>query len=198
MVRLVQSPNTYIESKLPEKQKRIRALQFLRDEYMQSIIDVITGGKPLVEPRPVPIGKDVYGKAGLVRKVTTDYSSATFTIGGVVTADTDTHCLVQNGIEMARLPTWVTRVTIGGLTPGTSQNWELHSVPISGIWNDMKDWHSLETTITIALPDNKAINNVKLWASTPTSTTFVADVLVPFAFLRTYLTDPDTKCNFPA
>ncbi|GAT25369.1 fibronectin type III domain protein [Aspergillus luchuensis] len=50
---------------------------------------------------------------------------------------------------------------------------------------------------TLELPENQPVTNVKS-SSTATKTTVQADILIPFAFQRVFLTDPDTACEMPA
>ncbi|KAK9559984.1 hypothetical protein V6Z77_005618 [Aspergillus fumigatus] len=86
------------------------------------------------------------------------------------------------------------RVTIGNISPGSSMSFTVRAIGKNG--KETIDSHSVSAT-TQSLPNNQAVTNVKVGKSA-TSTTIQADFLIPYAFMRVYLTNPDTHCQMPA
>ncbi|KAH1974997.1 hypothetical protein KXV92_009372 [Aspergillus fumigatus] len=145
----------------------------LPDEaYMKAITDTIKGGGPdVADPTPYPAD-----------------GQATFPLGPL--------SVTASGLflQVARLPGTMARVTIGNISPGSSMSFSVRAIGKNG--KETIDSHSVSAT-TQSLPNNQAVTNVKVGKSA-TSTTIQADFLIPYAFMRVYLTNPDTHCQMPA
>ncbi|KAH1666586.1 hypothetical protein KXX65_000361 [Aspergillus fumigatus] len=145
----------------------------LPDEaYMKAITDTIKGGGPdVADPTPYPAD-----------------GQATFPLGPL--------SVTASGLflQVARLPGTMARVTIGNISPGSSMSFTVRAIGKNG--KETIDSHSVSAT-TQSLPNNQAVTNVKVGKSA-TSTTIQADFLIPYAFMRVYLTNPDTHCQMPA
>ncbi|KAH2312531.1 hypothetical protein KXV47_003722 [Aspergillus fumigatus] len=145
----------------------------LPDEaYMKAITDTIKGGGPdVADPTPYPAD-----------------GQATFPLGPL--------SVTASGLflQVARLPGTMARVTIGNISPGSSMSFSVRAIGKNG--KETIDSHSVSAT-TQSLPNNQAVTNVKVGKSA-TSTTIQADFLIPHAFMRVYLTNPDTHCQMPA
>ncbi|PLB48819.1 fibronectin type III domain protein [Aspergillus steynii IBT 23096] len=163
------------------------------DDYMQTIMKAVDGGGPAVAD---PSSYSNTGSAASVPsglKVTaSDYSSVSLSWSG--SGFPYAYAVYQDGKEVVRLLGSMTEVTIGNIKPGSSMSFTVRARSATG--KETADSNSVKAT-TDELPNNQAITNAKV-SSTATSTTIQADVLVPFAFLRVFLTDPDTNCQMPA
>jgi hypothetical protein len=95
------------------------------------------------------------------------------------------------GTVVASVPSTMTSITIGGLTPGTTNSFHVSAVGGSGNVGASSPTVSVTTK---ALPAGHAIAN---YNSSPgkSSTTYKADIVVPYAFIRLYLWD-SIECDF--
>ncbi|OJI89883.1 hypothetical protein ASPTUDRAFT_79749 [Aspergillus tubingensis CBS 134.48] len=130
---------------------------------------------------------------GSLAVTASDYSSVSLSWGASSPAPY-AYSIYQNGKEVARLPGSITKVTIGNIDHGTSITFTVKAIGSGG--SASGNSNSVEAT-TLELPDNQPVTNVKS-SSTATKTTVQADILIPFAFQRVFLTDPDTACEMPA
>jgi hypothetical protein len=87
----------------------------------------------------------------------------------------------------------MTSITIGGLEPGTSNSFYVKAIGAGGAQGSQSP--TVEVT-TKALPGGSTVANLGMSAGS-TSSSFLADVLVPYAFIRLYLWDTVT-CDFDA
>ncbi|KAH2915867.1 hypothetical protein KXW25_008333 [Aspergillus fumigatus] len=158
----------------------------LPDEaYMKAITDTIKGGGPdVADPTPYPAD----GQA------TFPLGPLSVTASGLFLHPPHAYAVYRDGKEVARLPGTMARVTIGNISPGSSMSFSVRAIGKNG--KETIDSHSVSAT-TQSLPNNQAVTNVKVGKSA-TSTTIQADFLIPYAFMRVYLTNPDTHCQMPA
>jgi hypothetical protein len=162
------------------------------DDYMQTVSGAIAGGDPLIEdsraypndgsPSPQPSGLSV---------ASFDYSSVTlsWSSSGVPLA----FMVFLAGKETVRLPGTMTQVTTGNLEPGLS-GLSFYVKSIGGDGTESAASNTV-TSATLSVPDT--VVNVK-YTATGTTTIYQADILVPYAFLRVFITDLDTICIRPA
>lgn len=100
--------------------------------------------------------------------------------------------VLQNGVEVLRLPGWATTVTVGGLAPEASYTFSVYSIDASG---DPTDSSTPIPVTTAALPDGQTIANTSIVES-PEQISYTADFLVPFAFRRVFIAtgNPASPC----
>ncbi|KAF4166807.1 hypothetical protein CNMCM6936_005969 [Aspergillus lentulus] len=168
----------------------------LPDEaYMKAITDTIKGGGPdVADPTPYPAGGQAAFPPGPLSVTASDYSSVSLKWDISNREPPHAYAVYRDGNEVARLPGTMSRVTIGNISPGSSMSFTVRAIGTDG--KETIDSNSVSAT-TQSLPNNQAVTNVKVGKSA-TSTTIQADFLVPYAFMRVYLTDPDTRCQMPA
>lgn len=166
------------------------------DTYMQTLINFVSGGKPLLaDPLSWPNDGRPQQPSGLA-VVTADYSSATLNWTKPV-APPLAFVILWDGSESTRLPGTITNVTIGNIPPGLPRL-TLTVCAIGGNGSQSAP-SNMVTTQTMPLKDNHAVVD---FTCAPTAdnknTTCSANVLVPYAFVRIYITNPDTDCVMPA
>jgi hypothetical protein len=168
----------------------------LPDEaYMKAITDTIEGGGPdVADPTPYPVDGYATLPPGPLSVTASDYSSVSLQWDISNREPPHAYAVYRDGSEVARLPGTMARVTIGNISPGSSMSFTVRAIGTNG--KETIDSNSVSAT-TQSLPNNQAVTNVKVGKSA-TSTTIQADFLVPYAFMRVYLTDPGTHCQMPA
>lgn len=165
------------------------------ENYMETIMDAIKGGGPdVADPTPWPKDGTSTFKLGPVTVTDSDYSSVNLKWDISNRIPPYAYAVFHDGKEVARLPGTMSRVTIGNIEPGSSMSFTVRAIGTNGVMT--ADSLSAAAT-TDSLPNNQAITNVKATPS-GSSTKISADFLVPYAFMRVYLTDPDTDCQMPA
>jgi hypothetical protein len=165
--------------------------------YMQTLLNTVEGGQPPVaEPSPFPNdGRKVSSPAALAI-TSSDYSSVSLDWPGYPRSDAPLAFVVYlHGKEVTRLPGTMSRVTIGGLTPGTSG----HSFTVRAIAGDGSESGPSPQAVgdTMSLPEDKTVHKISVTPSGAT-TIYEADVLVPYGFVRLLITDPDRDCTNPS
>ncbi|KAF7164134.1 hypothetical protein CNMCM5623_008824 [Aspergillus felis] len=168
----------------------------LPDEaYMKAITDAIKGGGPdVANATPYPADGHAAFSPGPLSVTASDYSSVSLKWDTSNRVSPHAYAVYRDGNEVAHLPGTMSRVTIGNINPGSSMSFSVRAIGTDG--NETGDSNAVTAT-TQSLPNNQAVTNVKVGKSA-TSTTIQADFLVPYAFMRVYLTDPDTRCQMPA
>jgi hypothetical protein len=164
------------------------------DSYMETLINIIDGGQPIVAgPTPFSTNGQPASQPASILVTGSDYSSVSLSWGA--SGSPYAFVVLLSGREVVRLPGTMSRVTIGNINPGSSGlSFTLRA--IGGDGSETGDSASASTN-TLSLPNNQAIANISASPST-TSTIVNADILVPYAFLRIFITDPDTHCSLPA
>ncbi len=106
--------------------------------------------------------------------------------------DVSAYVVLQNGIEVLRLPGWVTSVVVGGLAPGSMYSFSLYSIDASGDPTNVSEPLSVTTT---PLPEGLAITQTVI-TETPEQFSYSASFLVPFAFRRVFIAtgNPANPC----
>ncbi|KAI9372873.1 fibronectin type III domain protein [Aspergillus egyptiacus] len=168
----------------------------LPDEaYMQAIMDAIEGGGPPVSgPSPfLTEGADTF-PLSILQVTASDYSSVSLKWDTSNRVAPYAYAVFRDGKEVVRVPGTMSRVTIGNISPGSSMTFTVRAISEKG---DMTTDSPPVSATTKSLPGNQAVTNVK---ATPaaSSTKISADFLVPYAFMRVYLTDADTNCQMPS
>ncbi|KAL4805129.1 Spherulation-specific family 4-domain-containing protein [Aspergillus unguis] len=159
------------------------------ESYIQTMLDAIEGGSLLNEdPSPWP----AKGSAGAVSGLSvldSDYSSVKLSWNA---ASNSLGYHVYSGDNIiASVPSSMTTITIGGLKSGASHVLHVAAVGGSGTVGPASN----TVTVTMkSLPGGNSIINYKASPGTDQST-FTADILVPYAFIRLYLWD-SVGCEF--
>ncbi|PYI01923.1 fibronectin type III domain protein [Aspergillus sclerotiicarbonarius CBS 121057] len=164
------------------------------DTYMQTIMNAVDGGGPAIaDPSAYPDNGQAASQPGSLSVTSSDYSSVSLSWDPSSDAPY-AYAVYRDGKEVVRLTGTMSQVTVGNIDPGSSMSFTVRARGTDG--TETSDSNSVSAT-TLTLPDNQAITNIKS-ISTDTSTTVQADILIPFAFIRVFLTDPDTRCSMPS
>ncbi|KAH7390394.1 hypothetical protein BKA64DRAFT_747488 [Cadophora sp. MPI-SDFR-AT-0126] len=171
------------------------------DSYMQIQLNAVAGGSPLNSPPSSwPSGSTPAGSVNTLTLTASDYSSAGLSWTTASSA-LGYHVYLGDSELYASVPGSMTSMTIGGLSPGNS--YEFYVLPVGQGGNT--GFSSNRVTVnTNALPGGVSIIN---YSASPSggSTTFKADILVPYAFVHLYIwdsidceldTDPGWSINF--
>ncbi|KAJ0413256.1 fibronectin type III domain protein [Aspergillus carlsbadensis] len=165
------------------------------EAYMKAIMDVLKGGGPDVSsPSSYPKDGTPGVKPGPLTVTGSDYSSVSLQWDVSSRAPVYAYAIFQDGKEVARLLGTMSRVTIGNIPPGSTMSFVVRAIGTDGAMTDASNSVSASTN---PLPGNQAVTDVKVTTSA-SSTKISADFLVPYAFMRVYLTDPDTNCHMPS
>ncbi|KAL3473266.1 Spherulation-specific family 4-domain-containing protein [Aspergillus californicus] len=159
------------------------------ESYVQSMMDAIEGGVPLNElPSSWRSGASAAAVSGL-SVLTSDYSSAKLSWNEASNA-LGYHVYSGDNL-ITSVPGSTTTITVGDLKAGST--YTLHVSAVGGDGTLGSPSNSVTVT-TKALPLGKTITN---YASKPQAdtTTFTADILVPYAFIRLYVWD-SVGCEF--
>jgi hypothetical protein len=161
------------------------------ESYVQSMMDAIEGGVPLNDlPSSWRSGGSAAAVSGL-SILSSDYSSAKLSWNAASNA-LGYHVYSGDNL-IASIPGSMTTITVGGLKAGST--YTLHVSAVGGSGTLGSPSNSVTVTVTTkALPLGKTITN---YASKPQAdtTTFTADILVPYAFIRLYVWD-SVGCEF--
>ncbi|KAL4891313.1 fibronectin type III domain protein [Aspergillus ambiguus] len=168
----------------------------LPDEtYMQAIMDSMEGGGPKVaSPSSFSANGQTSFPLGGITVTDSDYSSVSLKWDISNRTPPYAYSVFRDGKEVARIPGTMDHVTIGNIAPGSSMSFTVRAIGQNGVMTADSRTVSASTKI---LAGNQAVTNAKVTA-TASSTNISADFLVPFAFMRVYLTDPDTNCKMPS
>ncbi|OQD78925.1 hypothetical protein PENANT_c071G04858 [Penicillium antarcticum] len=159
------------------------------DSYMTKMLAAVDGGSLLNEDASSwKSGSGVTQVFGL-KVLNSDYTSGQISWNKV---DNALAYSVYLGDKLvASLPSSMTQVTLGGLTPGGGYAFNVRAVGGGGNMGLASDPVTINPD---ALPGGKTVAN---WKSVPKegSTTITADVLVPYAFVRLYIWS-QVGCDF--
>jgi hypothetical protein len=158
------------------------------ESYMDKILNAIPGGDPLIEPSfPFQNG----GRSALTPASTiagADYTSISME-WTYPEADPYGFAIYSNGDELARVPGFMRRVTIGNLHDGMNAM----SMTVKAIGTDGKEGPpspaSVGGTKSFSVA---AVRNVKI-SGTSEQTTIEAEISLPYGFIRIYFTDHDSN-----
>ena len=161
------------------------------ESYMQSQIGAVAGGVPLNNDASAwASGDTASGGVNSLTLVASDYSSASLSW----TAATDAlgyYIYLADTDLIASVPSSMTSITIGGLTPSTT--YEFHVLPVG--YGGTTGLSSNKVTVyTKTLPGGLTVTN---YGASPSagSSTYHADILVPYAFVHLYIWD-SIECDF--
>lgn len=159
------------------------------DSYVQTLLDAVEGGSLLkADASAWPSGAGAGAVSGLSVSFS-DYSSAKLS-WSTTTGALGYHVYLGDTV-IASVPSSMTAITIGGLQSGTSNTFSIRAVGGGG------NTGSSSNTVTVnteSLPNGKTIADYNVTAGA-TSTTYHADILVPYAFVRLYIWD-SVECEF--
>ena len=161
------------------------------DTYMQTLLNAVSGGSVLIgNAGPRPNGTAASGPTSLV--VTTfDYTSVSLS-WPLVDGAAEIQIKISGGTNYLSLPGNMTRVTVGNLTPGTAYVFTV--VVLASDGTQLPGTPSASATTT-ALPDGgKTVTNVKN-STSPDSSAYDADILVPYAFVRLFIWGGEMNCD---
>ncbi|KAL5359299.1 Spherulation-specific family 4-domain-containing protein [Aspergillus floccosus] len=165
------------------------------EEYMSALMGAIEGGGPdVANPASFSTNGDSAFPLNVVTVAASDYSSVTLKWDTSSRTPPYAYAVFRDGKEVARLPGTMSKVTIGNISPGSSMSFTVRVIGHNGAMTS--DSSSVSAT-TDSLPGNQAVTNIKATKSS-SETKVSADFLVSFAFMRVYLTGPDTNCKMPA
>lgn len=156
------------------------------DGYMQAQIAQASGGTVINTPASDWPSGSAAGAVSSVGVGFFDYSSANLVWPGVPGALG--YNIYLNAEVVASVPSTMTSITIGALQPGTSYPVYVTAIGGGGVEGPQSP---TETFTTTSLPGGSTVTNLD-YSPGSTSTTFQADVLVPYAFVRLYLWDTIT------
>lgn len=156
------------------------------DAYMQEHIAQVLGGTVLNAPASDwPAGEhvDAVSSVGIGFF---DYSSCNLVWPAV--AGAFGYNIYSNAELVASIPYTMTSATIGGLQPGTRYAFYMRAIGGGG---QMGAQSPTSQMVTMSLPGGNSVSNLR-YTGDATTTTFQADVLVPYAFVRLFLWDTIT------
>lgn len=148
------------------------------DSYVQTLLNSVEGGSLLKSDAPVWSSGDAAGAVSGLSVPFSDYSSAKLK-WSATTGALGYHVYLGDTV-VASVPSTMTTITIGGLQSGTSNVLSVRAVGGGG------NTGSSSNTVTVnteSLPSGKTIADYNVTTGA-TSTTYHADILVPYAFVR--------------
>jgi Meiotically up-regulated gene family len=162
-------------------------------DYMDSVIDIVEGGTPLIED----IGPETGGRGSLVRPTASiadfDYTSITLQ-WDYGASDPYSFAIYSAYDELVRIPGHLRGTTIGNFDPETI----IPSITVRAVdpdGNESELSSPLEVT-TLKLP-GKVIEDTMIYPGKD-ETIYETNIYIPAGFVRLYLTDSDTGPNYPA
>ncbi|RDW70549.1 uncharacterized protein DSM5745_08060 [Aspergillus mulundensis] len=159
------------------------------ESYIQTMMDAIDGGSLLNKDASSWPSKGSAGAVSGLSVQDSDYSSAKLSWNSASNALG--YNLYSGSTLIASVPSSMTSLTVGGLDSGTSYTLHVNAVGGSGTLGTASN---TVTVSTKSLPGGNTITNYKA-SPGPDSTTFTADILVPYAFIRLYIWD-SVGCDF--
>lgn len=153
------------------------------DSYMRSVMASVAGGVPLVQkPADLP-GSYVAGLPGDTSVTFSDYSSVKLQWSAV--ANASGYAVYKNDVLVLELPPSLTRATVGGIHSSTKNiRFEVRARLDSGGGSPR-----VVTASTLDLPANQVLRHPRTRTNADGTVTYTIDVLIPFAFVRLFLTD---------
>lgn len=154
------------------------------DSYMRAVMAAVPGGEPAVAEPAELDGSYVAGLPADAAVSFADYSSVKLQWSAVPQALG--YAVYKNGAAVLELPPSLTRATVGGLRPGSKDlSFEVRARLASGDGGTSK----LLSASTLELPANRILRNPRNKANGDGTVTYSIDALVPFAYMRLFLTD---------
>ncbi|KAF2792903.1 hypothetical protein K505DRAFT_350304 [Melanomma pulvis-pyrius CBS 109.77] len=164
------------------------------DAYMQEQMNAVDGGiPPVADPLSFPAGgRPPASPPGGLTVTGFEYTSVGLSWTPV--ADADGYRVYLDGAAALSLTAAMTRVTIGNLSPGTSK-YTFEVTALGGDGSESGKSNSVSSETKTPPTKGKMVVNVKA-STSAASTTYQADILVPYAFTRLYVWDSDIGCDF--
>jgi hypothetical protein len=159
--------------------------------YMQTEMDAITGSQLRIESPPSPFhnGNGGTGSVGGLSIDSSDYTSVSLSWTGSA-AQFQVNVV---GVSSYYFPGTMNKATIGGLDSAKSYTFVVYALDTDGTTLASSNQQTVTTT---ALPGGaKTVANLKVTPSAG-STTYQADILVPYAFIRIYIWDSEVECEW--
>ncbi|KAK0110178.1 hypothetical protein ONS95_002829 [Cadophora gregata] len=160
------------------------------DTYMQTLINSVTGSTPAIPgPAPFPDGPAAATPTGL--KV--DFSEYTFVnLSWTPAAGALSYNIYLNDAVVATLPGQLTRVTIPGLTPGTSGlAFQVAAIGGKGVESSKSN---TVTAMTVSTPvSGQYVFDIAVTV-TPSTTTFSATIAFPYGIIRLFIWNVEDSC----
>lgn len=165
------------------------------EAYMDTVINAVPGGKPLVEsPLAYPNDGTPGAQPTGLTVVASEYTSVTLSWSSG-SGTPLVYAIFHGNTEIARVMGTMTKITIGGFAPGTTGLvFTVAAIDGDGVLSSAS---KSVTSSTTSLPGGKTIIDLGVTYNA-SSTTYSANVLVPYSSLRIFITDPDTACVLPA
>ncbi|HEX7304938.1 spherulation-specific family 4 protein [Lentzea sp.] len=162
-----------------------------QQSYWQKHMDLVKGGKPgTTFADPYNVGAPAPTAPSNLRVTASDYTSVTleWSPGGNAVA----HQVYLNNQPILNLPAGMNRVAVGNLQTGASNlAFQVTTQGGSGVESAVSN---TVTASTPGLPGGHTVTNVRISTSAG-STTYTADILVPYAFKRLYVFSSDSGCD---
>jgi len=159
------------------------------ESYIQSVLGGVAGGVPLNNGASAWASGSSAGAVSSLTISTSDYSSATMSWSAASNALG--YNVYLGDTVVASVPSTMTAITIGGLAPGSTNAFHICAVGGSG---NLGPSSPTQSTTTKYLPGGHTVTNYNATAGV-LSTTYKADVLIPYAFVRIYLWD-SVECDY--
>jgi hypothetical protein len=158
------------------------------ESYMSAALSAVAGGKPPIQSAPKLGGSYVAGVPSDLSVTESDYTSVTLQWSSV--ANALGYAVYMNGAQVLELPPGVdhgdNRATVAMLDPGISGlSFEVRTLLSSGGGGSSRT----VSASTMPLPKNGSIIDVGFTQSGD-DVTYTATVLVPFAFVRLFISGP--------
>jgi hypothetical protein len=163
------------------------------DSYMKALMNAVSGGSPKVASVSATSGGPGASTPGGLSVVSFEYTSVT--LSWSTAANAIGYNVYVNGKSSLSLPAYMTKVTVGNFAPGTSSlNFAVTALGADGGESGQSNQVSSGTKTTPSAGRN--IANVQV-STSGGSTTYQADILAPYAFVRLYIGPPrlsETSC----
>lgn len=167
--------------------------QMPSDAYLKILFDAVGKGKPQINKivQTVQDGADTPLPPSSLTISSFDYTSVQ-----LEWTSSSPHAIAvyQNGLEIIRIPGAMTRVTVGSLDTNSAYEFKIRAIGRSG---DQSGFSNVVKQKTNPLPDGKPIINIAV-TEHHSKTIYEADILIPFAFNRIFITETHTECNYAA
>ncbi|KAM7193435.1 Spherulation-specific family 4 domain containing protein [Rhypophila sp. PSN 637] len=163
------------------------------DTYMQAQMNAVAGGVPLNAPSATWAAGSAAGTLPSLANPKRDYSSARLTWNAATNA-LGNNIYIKSfkgsaNFHIASTPSTMRNIIIVTLPAGTTLTFFIRAIGGGGALGTASA--NLNVT-TLSFPSGKSITNLTALPPSTNSTTYKADVLVPYGFLRLFLRDPVT------
>lgn len=163
------------------------------DAYMQDFMNSVQGGSAPVTDAPA--SADGPAADAPESLAVTSYGYSSVSLFWNASANAVGYNVYLNGWQVASLPSYMTRVTVGDITPGLSAL--SFSVKAIGGGNVESEGSTAVSVSTLSLPGGRPIINAHAEAQDG-FTTYTADILVGYSSVRVFVTywDWSGTCDF--